>query len=350
MPDSRPRVLVLDDYEAGLGRSPHLAALDDLIDLETLREPVGPDELAVRARGVPFVVTIRERTRLSEEVLTRLPDAELVLQTGGHAYHIDLDAARRHNVMIALGRRSKSSPSPVVAELVLGLMIAWYRNLVPAVNGVRAGGWPASLGRMLSGRTLGVLGFGRHGVTVAQRAHAMGMTVLAWSPSLTPERAAARHAQAAGFDALLARSDVVSVHVPLRPETVGLIGARELRLMGPDTLLINTSRGPVVDEAALVEALSTRTIEGAALDVFDVEPLPAPHPLRTLDNVICTPHLGYTVDAAFEDFAETTARQLRAYLAHDLDPELVLNPEVASRRPAAWGGLRFHPSPSGALS
>lgn len=338
--EGRPRVLVLDDYEGAMRRSPHLAALADHIELETLTEPVTPDELAERVEGVPFVVAIRERTRLTAEVLTRMSGVELLLQTGGHAYHIDSEAATRHGVVVALGRRSKESPAPVVAELVLGLMIAWYRNLVPAITGIRDGEWPASLGRLLHGRTIGVLGFGRHGVIMARLAAALGMTVLAWSPRLTPERATAARAQAVGFDELLTRSDVVSVHVPLNPETTGLIGSRELRLMGPNTLLINTSRGAIVDEAALVEALSTRTIEGAALDVFGEEPLPPEHPLRALDNVLCTPHLGYTVDAAFGDFAETTAAQLRAYLTHDLDPRLVLNPEVAQTRPGFWGGLR----------
>ena len=338
--EPRARVLVLDDYEGAMRRSPHLAALAGSIELETLSEPVGPDELAERVEGVPFVVAIRERTRMTAEVLARMCGVELLLQTGGHAYHIDVPAATRHGVLVALGRGSKASPSPVVAELVVGLMIAWYRNLVPAVTGMRAGEWPASLGRLLHGRTIGVLGFGRHGVLTARLASALGMTVLAWSPTLTPERAAAGQAQAVDLDTLLERADVVSVHVPLKPETVGLIGARELRLMGPDTLLVNTSRGPVVDEAALVDALSARTIEGAALDVFDQEPLPPGHPLRALDNVLCTPHLGYTVDAAFGDFAETTAAQLRAYLDHDLDPRLVLDPEVARARPGVWGGLR----------
>lgn len=339
-PEARPRVLVLDDYEGAMRRSPHLAALADDIELETLSEPVGPDELAERVEGVPFVVAIRERTRMTAEVLARMHGVELLLQTGGHAYHVDGRAATRCGIMVALGRGSKQSPAPVVAELVVGLMITWYRNLVPAITGMRSGEWPASLGRLLHGRTMGILGFGRHGITMARLASALGMTVLAWSPTLTPERAAAGRAQLIGFDELLTGSDVVSVHVPLKTETTGLIGARELHLMGPNTLLINTSRGAIVNENDLVEALSTRAIEGAALDVFDKEPLPAEHPLRALDNVLCTPHLGYTVDAAFEDFAETTAAQLRAYLAYDLDPQLVLNPQVAQDRPGTWGGLR----------
>lgn len=334
-----PRVLVLDDAEGAVGGSAELAALSDRIELVSVREHLEGDDLAQAVDGAPIVIAIRERTRFDAATLGRLAGVELLLQTGGHVYHLDKAAATAQGILVALGRGSRS-PSPVIAELVIGQMIAWYRHLVPAVEGMRAGGWPASTGRLLQGRTLGILGFGRHGTAVARLARGLGMRVLTWSPSLTPERAEAGQAEAVGFDDLLAGSDVVSVHLSLAPETVGLIGARELALMGPTTFLINTSRGPIVDETALVDALSEGTIEGAALDVFDQEPLPAGHPLRTLDNVLCTPHLGYTVDAAFADFAATSATQLDAYLARRLDPALVLNPEVAHTHAGTWGGLR----------
>jgi phosphoglycerate dehydrogenase-like enzyme len=337
--NNRPRVVVLDDYEGAMLGSPHLAALAADIDLTSLTTRVAPDALAAELDGVPIVIAIRERTRFTAELLSRMTGVELLLQTGGHAYHVDVEAATRHGVLVALGRGSKA-PSPVVAELVVGLMIAWYRNLVPASRGVHEGGWPATLGRLLHGRTLGILGLGRHGVTVARLARGLGMRVLAWGPTLTPERAAAEQAHSVPLDELLLQADVVSVHLRLTPETTGLIGARELALMGPETLLVNTSRGPIVDETALIDALRAGTIEGAALDVFDREPLPPDHPLRTLTNVLCTPHIGYTVDAAFADFAETSAAQLRAYLGRDLDPRLVLNPDAVRGRVGRWGGLR----------
>ncbi|TDE07453.1 D-2-hydroxyacid dehydrogenase family protein [Jiangella asiatica] len=335
---TRPQVLVLDDYEGGVSGSPHLAELADRVELTALREPVSQRQLARAVEGVPVVIAIRERTGFSAETLAHLRGVELLLQTGGHAYHVDVPAATREGIMVALGRGS-TTPAPVIAELVIGLMIAWYRRLVPTGQAMRAGAWPATLGRLLHGRTLGVLGLGRHGVMVARLARAMGMRVLAWSTSMTPERAAAEQVEAAGFDDLLVRSDVVSIHLRLAPETTGLVGARELALMGPHSVLVNTSRGAIVDEAALVDALRSGTIEGAALDVFTQEPLPPDHPLRRLDNVLCTPHIGYTVDAAFDDFALTSAAQLRAYLDHRLDPALVLNPAVAWERPGQWGGL-----------
>ena len=335
---ARPRVVVLDDYEGGVSGSRHLAGLADRVDLVALRHPVGPDDLADAVAGAPFVIAVRERTRFTEPVLAEMAGVELLLQTGGHAYHVDVDAATRHGVMVALGRGSRA-PAPVVAELVMGLMLAWYRNLVPAVTDMRAGGWPTTLGRLLQGRTLGVLGLGRHGVAVARLARAFGMDVVAWGPTLTPERAAAEGATALPLDDVLRAADVVSVHLRLADGTTGLLGARELALMGPQTLLVNTSRGPIVDEDALVDALRRGVIEGAALDVLDSEPLPPGHPLRALDNVLCTPHLGYVVDAAFDDFAATSALQLSAYLAGGLDPGLVLNPELALRRPGTWGGL-----------
>lgn len=342
---ARPRVVVLDDYESGLASSSALQALGDRVELVAFDRPLDPSELAAAVEGAPIVIAVRERTTLSAQNLRHLgrggpgpAGVELLLQTGGHAYHVDIEAATREGILVALGRGSKK-PTPVVAELVMGYLLAWYRHLVPSVRGMREGGWPSSLGRTLHGRTLGILGLGRHGVTVARRARAFGMDVIAWGPSLTAERAAAEEAECLPLDEVLQRADAVTVHLRLSPTSTGLIGARELDLMGPGTLLINTSRGPIVDEDALVAALRDQRIEGAALDVFDAEPLPGDHPLRTLDNVLCTPHIGYTVDAAFRDFAETSAAQLEAYLDGRLDPELVLNPEVAEQRSLRWGGL-----------
>jgi phosphoglycerate dehydrogenase-like enzyme len=334
----RPRVVLLDDYEGALAGSPHLRRLADRVELVPVDRPLDPRELAEVLTGAPIVIAVRERTRFTAEVLGCMADVELLVQTGGHAYHIDVAAATGQDVLVTLGRRSKA-PSPVVAELVMGLLVAWYRNLLPVTQAMRRGEWPASRGRLLGGRTLGVLGLGRHGVTVARLARAFGMRVVAWGPTLTAERAAAEDVEPMGMDDVLRESDAVTVHLRLAPGTTALIGRRELELMGPGTFLINTSRGRIVDEAALVEALTGGVIEGAALDVFAEEPLPPRHPFRSLDNVICTPHIGYTVDAAFDDFAETSAGQLEAYLSGRLDRAHVLNPEVGERSPGRWGGL-----------
>jgi len=331
-------VVILDDYENLLVSSAHLGALSDEVDLVSLGQPVEPTALTAALAGAPMVIAIRERTRFTDEVLSSMADVELLLQTGGHAYHVDVEAATRRGILVALGRGS-NDPAPVVAELVIGFMISWYRSLFTVTAGIRVGEWPAVSGRLLSGRTLGILGLGRHGTTVARLARAFGMKVVAWGPTLTPERAAAEGALSLPLDDVLRQADVISVHLRLAPSTTHLIGERELRLMGPNTLLINTARGSIVDEAALITALREGLIEGAALDVFEQEPLPENHPLRTLDNAMCTSHIGYTVDAAFNDFAETSAKQLRAYLRGELDPALVLNPEAVRERVGVWGGL-----------
>lgn len=321
------QAVVLDDLEGALASSPHLAALEDRVAFRFLDRHLEGAGLRAAVGDARVIVGIRERTRFDHETLAQLAGVELLLQTGGHAYHVDVASATAQGLAVSLGRGSRQ-PTPVVAELVAGLLISWFRGLPAAFAGMRAGAWPAALGRSLFGRRLGVLGLGRHGVSVARLGRALGMEVVAWGPTLTAERADAEQARLLPLDELLASSDAVSIHLRLSPESVGLLGARELALMRPDALLINTSRGPIVDESALVTALTARTIGGVALDVFDVEPLPADHPLRALDNVLLTPHLGYTVDVAFDDFARTTALQLAAYLDGELDPALLLDPAV----------------------
>lgn len=322
-----PEVVVLDDHERAMAVSPHLAALRDRVAFRFLDEHVDGAALRASVGSAPIVVAIRERTRFDRATLALLDGVELLLQTGGHAYHVDADAATAQGLAVSLGRGSRR-PTPVVGELVTGLLIAWFRGLPPAFAGMREGRWPAALGRSLHGRRLGILGLGRHGVSVARLGRALGMEVVAWGPTLTAERAAAEEVTLLALDDVLATSDAVSIHLKLSPESTGLIGTRELGLMRTDALLINTSRGPIVDEAALLTALAERSIGGAALDVFDVEPLPADHPLRGLDNVLLTPHLGYTVDVAFDDFARSTALQLAAYLDGSLDPDLLLDRAV----------------------
>lgn len=341
---SRPRVVVLDDHEGAMAGAAPLRALADRVDLTTLRETVRGEELRAALGGVPIVVAIRERTPLDAGTLSQLPDTELILQTGGHAYHVDTDAATQAGIAVSLGRGSRA-PTPVVAEMTLGLVVDWFRGLTPAIVGMREGRWPAALGRSLHGCSLGVLGLGRHGVSVARLAQAFGMDVQAWGPTLTPERAAEHGVRAVGLEELLSTADVVSIHLRLSDTSRGLIGREQLRLLRSDALLVNTSRGPIVDEEALVTALRERWFGGAALDVFNEEPLPSDHPLRSLDNVLLTPHLGYTVDVAFGDFAATTATQLAAYLDQRLEVGHLLNPEVLAQSRPRCGGVAPVSSP-----
>jgi phosphoglycerate dehydrogenase-like enzyme len=211
---------------------------------------------------------------------------------------IDVEAARELGITVC-GTRSLVSPP---AELTWALILAVTRNLCQEDRAVRDGGWQHTIGPELEGRTLGVIGLGRLGSRVATIGKAFGMHVLAWSQNLDPQAAAALGVEAAGKDELLAVADVVTLHLRLSPRSRGVIGAAELRTMRPTAYLINTSRGPLVDESALIDALRERRIAGAGLDVFDVEPLPVDHPLRSLPNVVLTPHIGYVTTGSYQRF------------------------------------------------
>jgi phosphoglycerate dehydrogenase-like enzyme len=329
------RIAVLDDYHTALGTSPHLASLTSRPDVEELRvitERLGsPQELAARVGDCAVLVAIRERTRFTAEVFEALPRLRLIAQTGNHAYHIDMEAASRHGVAVAMDRGA-SGGSFSTAELAIGLMIVLLRNIRRYDALLRAGGWEVPFGRVMRGKTLGLLGLGNVGSAVAKLASAFGMEILAWSRHLTPERAAQHGAQRAELDDLLGRADIVSVHLTLSPESRGLLDARRLGLMKPGALLLNTSRGPVVDEAAMVEALRSGHLGGAGLDVFDQEPMPLDHPLRSLPNVVLTPHVGWPTDAGYETFGRVTAQMVVDHL--EGRHSTVVNPDALKGRGA----------------
>lgn len=338
---ARSKVVILDDREGVLGASDAYAALD--ADVVAHREPLNGDALQQAVAGATVVVPIRERTPLDRATLDLLANVELVAQTGGHAYHVDLDAASQLGIVVALGRDPHGPlrpPTSVIPELVFGALLGLERRIVAGDAAMRAGEWPTLLGRGLAGRTLGILGLGRHGRAVAQVAAAFGLHVLAWGPTLTDERADAVGAQRAELDQLLQCSDIVSVHLRLSETSRGLLGAAELDQLPTGAVLVNTARGPIIDEAALVERLRDGRLAGAALDVFDQEPLPPEHPLRALPNVVLTPHIGWTVDRQLEWFAAVTAEQIARYLAHDLDPTQVLNPVALGHPRRRRGGIR----------
>jgi phosphoglycerate dehydrogenase-like enzyme len=302
------RVAVLNDIHAAYAGSAGMARLRQraAVDIFTAAE-VPVSTLA----EYDALVANRERTRFPRAVLEQLPKLRLIAQTGNHVYHIDMQAAQERGVIVA---KATGGFSRGAAELTIGLMIALMRGVVSNDAAMRAGGWPAPLGRVLHAKTLGIVGLGHVGRAVAQLASAFGMRVLAWGPSLTAEAASRAGCEYVDLDALLGQSDVVSVHATLSPASRGLLDARRLALMSPSAYLINTARGPVVDEAALIEALRARRLAGAALDVFDTEPLPVEHPLRSLDNVILSPHVGWPTDEAYAGFADAAADVLIAYL------------------------------------
>jgi len=256
-----------------------------------------------------------------------LPDLEIIAQTGNHAYHIDIEAATEAGILVAM------APGGIgVTELTIGLMIAVMRRIPQSDRSMREGKWPLVLGQVLRGKTLGILGMGKVGAEVARLAQAFGMKVIAWGPTLTQERAAKAGATYMSLEEVLKAADVVSVHLKLSDQSKGLLNETRLRLMKKSAYLVNTARGAIVDESALVKLLQENGIAGAALDVFSEEPLPPNHPLLQLDNAVLTPHLGWPTDAGFEGFAEHAVENILSYM--DGKPMRAVNPEALERRKA----------------
>jgi phosphoglycerate dehydrogenase-like enzyme len=253
---------------------------------------------------------MRERTPLPREIIERLPRLKMIASTGPGNASIDEQAARERNIHLTnTGYRS----TPTI-ELTWALILASARNLVGEATSLRASGWQTLIGRELSGRVLGVLGLGRIGSEIARIGAVFGMEVIAWSQNLTAEHARAPGAQWVPKDELFRRSDVLTIHLVLSDRTRGLVNAADLAAMKPTSWLVNTSRGVIVDENALIDALTSESIAGAALDVFDTEPLPAGQPLRTLANVVATPHIGYVARDLYRTFYRDAAANIEAWL------------------------------------
>ncbi|MFC4085996.1 D-2-hydroxyacid dehydrogenase family protein [Amycolatopsis samaneae] len=304
------KIAILDDYQnvaLDYGDWDSLNA-----DVQVFTEPFADaDEVVARLAGFEAVVAMRERTRFPAAVLDRLPDLKLLVSTGTRNAAIDVPAARRNGVVVCATGYSGLS----TAEHTWALILAAARNLPAEFRSMREGGWQRTVGITLHGRTLGLLGLGRLGAGAARIGQAFGMETIAWSQNLTPEKAAEHGVTAVSKEELFARADVLSVHLVLGDRSRGLVGAAELAAMKPTALLVNTSRGPIVDEAALVDALRRKEIAGAALDVYDAEPLPSGHPLRTLDNAVLTPHLGYVAHEVYQVFYRDAVEDIAAYQA-----------------------------------
>jgi phosphoglycerate dehydrogenase-like enzyme len=306
------RVAVLDDYQDVALRFGPWDRLGAAVEVTTFHGHLADDD-AIVARLAPFdaVVAMRERTPFPRARLERLPALRLLVTTGMRNASIDVDAARDLGVVVC-GTRGAAGPS--TTELTWALILAVTRHVCAEDAAMRAGGWQHTIGPELSGRTLGVIGLGRQGSAVAAIGRAFGMEVIAWSQNLTPERAAEAGATRVEKEQLFRRADVVTVHVVLSGRTRGLVGAAELAAMRPTAYLVNTSRGPIVDETALLAALRDGTIAGAALDVFDTEPLPPDHPLRSAPNTVVTPHIGYVATGAYATFYADAVEDVAAYL------------------------------------
>jgi phosphoglycerate dehydrogenase-like enzyme len=301
------KVTLLDDYQdVALAGGPW-HQLD--AEVVAVHAHLTGDALVGALAGSEVVVAMRERTPFDRALLDRLPDLRLLVTTGMANASIDLDACRERGVVVCGTRSRQEAP----AELTWALVLAVTRRLAFEDAAVRAGGWQTTIGPELSGRTLGVLGLGRLGSRVAGYGKAFGMKVLGWSANLDPKHARELGVEPVALDDLLTRADVVTVHLKLSDRTTGLIGARELGLIGPAGYLVNTSRGPLVDEPALVDALYSGAIAGAGLDVFDVEPLPAGHPLRSAPRTVLSPHLGYVSTDTYRTFFADAVEDVAAW-------------------------------------
>jgi phosphoglycerate dehydrogenase-like enzyme len=305
------RVAILDDYQR-VARS--LADWDSLrprAQVEFFHDNlVDLPRLADRLQSFEAVVAMRERTPFPRALFERLPNLRLLVTAGMRNASIDLAAATGRGVLVT-GTETLATPT---AELTWALILALSRNLVHEANGMRSGLWQTTVGHVIAGKTLGVLGLGKLGSRVAALGKAFGMQVLAWSQNLTAEKASEAGAVYATKEELLETSDIITIHLVLSERTRNLIGAPELARMKPTALLINTSRGPIVNETALLEALAKRRIAGAAIDVYDQEPLPADHPLRKAGNLLLTPHLGYVVEENYRMVYGCAVEDIRAFL------------------------------------
>ena len=293
------KIAILDDYQNVALRMADWSALSQRAEITVFNDHVaGANDVVARLLPFDVVCVMRERTPLTREVIERLPRLRLIASTGPRNASIDMAAAQELGIRVtATGYRSSST-----AEMTWALILGSARHIARESHAVRNGRWQSTIGTGLSGKVLGVLGLGNIGSSVARIGLAFGMRVIAWSQNLTPETANAAGATLVTKSELFRQADVLTIHLVLSKRTIGLVGANELALMKPTAVLINTSRGQIVDEPALIEALRSQTIAAAALDVFDQEPLPTDHPFRLLDNVLATPHIGYVEEDLYRTF------------------------------------------------
>ena len=306
-------IAILDDYQNVALRMADWSRLQKDNRIVVFTERLPDVDAAARALAEFDVIGImRERTPFSPALFEKLPKLRLLVTTGKRNASVDMEAAKARNVTVC----STGGAGRATAELAFALMLGLARHLREEFHAMRpGGGWQTTLGFDLEGKTLGILGLGNLGAKVGKIGTAFGMKIIAWSENLTDERARERGAERVDKDELFKRSDILTIHSVLSPRSRGLVGAREFALMKPTALLINTSRGPIVDEAALLAALKEKRIAGFGADTFDVEPLPSDHPLRAEPRALLTPHLGYVTEETYRDFYSGMVQAIEAWLA-----------------------------------
>jgi phosphoglycerate dehydrogenase-like enzyme len=322
------RIAVLDDYQGVVLSLPYWEKIAGRARVDVYRDTLAEeDDLVRRLRPYEIVVPIRERTPFFASLLDRLPSLELLALTGRNSGHVDVEAATAHGILVTETEGSGAS----AIEHTMALLLAVVRRIPQEDRAMRQGGWQTGLAVELSGKTLGIAGLGRIGSRIAAFGKLLGMRVLGWGPTLDDERAAAAGARRVSLDELFRESDVVSIHLRLSDRTRHIIKAQQLSLMKPTAYLINTARGPLVEEKALIAALQENRIAGAALDVYDVEPLPEKHPLRSSENVVLSPHMGFVTREAYHLFFSQAVEAIDNYLQGKVPPR-ALNPRAIERR------------------
>jgi phosphoglycerate dehydrogenase-like enzyme len=310
---TKHRCAILDDYQNVAFKLGGFANLEGEVEFTVFNRPLGSlDQIAKALQDFTMVALTRERTAFPRAVIEKLPNLRLIVTTGARNPALDVKAATERGIAVC---NTATAGNPT-ATIAIGLMLELLRRIGTENARLKAGEfWQTTVGVDPEGKTLGVIGLGKLGTRVARIAEAMGMKVIAWSQNLTTEKCKGAGIEFAGSkENLLKQSDVVSIHVVLSPRSRGLIGASELALMKPTAFLVNTARGSIVEEAALIDALRSKTIAGAGLDVYDIEPLPVDHPLRKLDNVVLSPHLGYVTQENLSVSYIGVAEDIRAFL------------------------------------
>lgn len=320
----KARIAVLDDYMGVAHRLADWSVLSDRADVTFLTQAIAPADLPTALAGYDAICLLRERTDFPAEVLNALPDLKVIAATGRKTRTLDYAAAATLGIPIMSTDGSGNGVYATV-ELAWGLILGMMRHIPAESAAMRDGAWQTRLGNALYGRTLGLVGLGKLGRRMAKVAQTFGMKVIAWSPNLTQERAAEGGAVYADKETLFSTSDIVSLHLVLAQSTTGIVGVDDLARMQSHALLINTSRGPLVDQKALLAALSDRRIGGAGIDVYDREPLSAAAPIRKAPHTLLTPHLGYSVQETFESFYRQTVENLDGWL--DGTPIRLATPE-----------------------
>jgi phosphoglycerate dehydrogenase-like enzyme len=322
------KVAILDDFERIAATVPAFSELNERADVTILPKRLdGSENIVAALRDFDAILLMRERTVFSAREYAQLPKLKFIAQTGRTTVHLDLPAATRHGIAIA-GTAPDNGMSTM--ELTVALILALLRK-IPQVNSrMREEAWPAIAGNTLAGKTVGVFGFGRIGKEVARIIKAFNDTrVLAYSRTLTPERAAEAGAECVPLETLLKESDILTIHINSNAQTRGAIGTKEFALMKRGALLVNTARGPIVAETAMIEALASGRLGGVGLDVYDIEPLPMDHPLRRFDNAILMSHRGYATVEILSERYEQAIKNILAFI--DGTPLTLLNPALAAK-------------------